>query len=143
MIKLSDMSEDDIISVVELCADSSPWSADSLRGELANANAFNLIASIGGEVVGFLNSHIICGEGAINNLSVRQNYRKQGVATALVLSLLERAGACKADFFTLEVRESNNTAIAFYEKMGFVKLGIRKGFYENPTENAIIYKIEI
>lgn len=143
MVKISDMTSADVEYVKNLCVDASPWSEQSIKSELENSNATTLVAIKDGAVIGFINAHIICGEGAINNLAVQAEYRKCGIATQLITELFKRSQQQNVDFFTLEVRESNQRAIAFYQKIGFIRLGIRKNFYEHPTENAVIYKIDI
>ena len=78
-------------------------------------------------------------EGEVLNVSVRKEYRQQGIALQLLQSLLEEGRQKGIRHFTLEVREGNVAARTLYEKLGFVCEGIRPNFYRNPTENAAIY----
>ena len=77
-------------------------------------------------------------EGYITNVAVFPQYRKQGVATALIKRVFELAQEKKLAFVSLEVRVSNSAAIALYEKAGFKEEGRRKSFYRDPREDALI-----
>ena len=81
------------------------------------------------------------GEVYITNVAVSPEYRGQGMGAMLVGFLKEYSKAENADFITLEVRKSNSVAISLYDKMGFKVVGERKGFYENPKEDAILMTI--
>ena len=77
-------------------------------------------------------------EGYISNVAVSAEYRRQGIADALINKLCERAEELDLSFVTLEVRKSNDPAIALYSKYGFVPVGERKNYYEQPRENALL-----
>ena len=77
-------------------------------------------------------------EGDICNVAVFDKFRRRGVATALIQHLVDYAVENQLSFITLEVRESNMGAQKFYETMGFETIGIRKNFYDNPKEHAIL-----
>ena len=79
------------------------------------------------------------GEGDITNVVVHPDYRKRGIAYKMLTELLYRGEEKYGiEAYTLEVRESNIEAIRLYERLGFVREGIRKDFYEKPEENALI-----
>lgn len=117
-----------------------PWSAAALAEELHNPHAVFLVAQdAAGRVAGYAGMHCLGGEGFITNVAVDAAARRQGVARAL-LAALETAGRQHALFrLTLEVRVSNAAAIALYEGAGYVRDGVRPGFYRRPTEDAAIY----
>lgn len=125
------------VSELEALCFSDPWSADALAEELANPCARFLVALDGGTVVGYLGCHHIAGEGFIANVAVHPNHRRRGIALKLVATAIEQGASLSR--LTLEVRESNTTAIALYRSLGFVKDGVRPRFYTHPTEDAGIY----
>ena len=117
---------------------STPWSRNMLAEELDNLlSAFLVALDDSGRVVGYAGVQVVLDEGYINNIAVEEAARKHGVASAL-LDVFVRFGAVNLAFLTLEVRKSNAPAIALYEKFGFQQVGIRKGFYSHPREDAVI-----
>ncbi len=115
-----------------------PWSEAGLAAELTNPFARFFVAKIDGEIAGYIGANNVFGEVFINNVAVFPLYRKTGVATELIKALIRSAYDEKSDFITLEVRKSNEPAIALYNKIGFEMVGERKNFYENPTEDAFL-----
>ncbi len=122
---------------------STPWSENALAEELENPNARFFVALCGEQVAGYIGAHNIVGEVYITNVAVAPDYRRKGVATQLIEKLVEISRAENAEFITLEVRESNSSAQALYEKQGFGVVGKRKAFYENPREDAILMTINL
>ncbi len=126
------------VAVLEKVCFSQPWSAESLQTELTNVFARFYVAKINGEIVGYIGAHNILGEVYITNVAVFPEYRNRGVATALIKYLVKSSLSENGDFVTLEVRKSNDAAIALYKKLGFNLVGERVGFYENPKEDALL-----
>lgn len=122
------------ISEVEKLCFREPWSPAALREELGKGIFLAAVAD--GLVAGYAGCQTVLDEGYITNVAVRPEFRRQGVAGALLAELLRRAEGLA--FVTLEVRESNAAAIALYEKYGFVRAGMRRGFYRQPTEDALL-----
>ena len=113
-------------------------SSDVFSGGLDDDNACFLVAEDDeGNVIGYAGLNTVLDEGYINNIAVEEAARKHGVASAL-LDVFVRFAAVNLAFLTLEVRKSNAPAIGLYEKFGFQQVGIRKGFYSHPREDAII-----
>ena len=137
---LENMAEKHIEAVAELESQcfSQPWSANALREELCNENSRFLVA-VGDEIAGYIGVQEICGEAYITNVAVFENYRKMGIGRLLLRAACDGAEGRGCEFITLEVRQSNAAAIAFYESEGFQSVGVRKNFYSNPTENGVIY----
>ena len=106
-------------------------------GELDNPLATYVVAVEDETVLGFAGVHIIAGEGYITNIAVCESARRCGIGKMMLERIID---ICKdkCTFVTLEVRVSNTPAISLYEKLGFETLGIRKNFYEKPTEDAVI-----
>ena len=134
------MSEDDVIPVYELEKEcfSVPWSIKSISEELQNANARFILVEINGETAGYVGSYFVSGEVYITNVAVKNKYRRKGVAVGLLSKLIDLAKEAKSEFVSLEVRCSHTPAISLYGQLGFEGLGVRKNFYENPREDALI-----
>ena len=76
------------------------------------------------------------------NVAVHPDYRRKGIAEALVAELVEALKKRESHCLTLEVRASNEPAKALYEKLGFTQVGLRKNYYRNPKEDALILRKE-
>ena len=111
---------------------------ESFLEMIANENACYLVALIGEEVVASCGLRHIVGEGEITNVVTKGTMRGKGIGRQILLQLLEEGAKMGAEAFTLEVRVSNAPAIHLYESLGFVSEGVRKNFYEEPTEDALI-----
>ena len=112
-----------------------PWSIKAFESEFSVRGALFLTAeSEGGEICGFITANAVLDEINIYNVAVSSRFRRQGIASAL-LAELEKS---KPYSINLEVRESNASAIALYEKCGFEQVGSRKNFYSKPVENAVL-----
>jgi ribosomal-protein-alanine acetyltransferase len=94
-------------------------------------------------VLGFLVAHRMNDECELENLVVSAEARRQGFGTLLLTQLLAYLRETHANRVFLEVRESNHTARAFYEKCGFERAGLRKNYYSNPEENAVLYRLNL
>ena len=128
----------DQVCVLEEEAFSMPWHRESFLEMIANENACYLVALIGEEVVASCGLRHIVGEGEITNVVTKGTMRGKGIGRQILLQLLEEGAKMGAEAFTLEVRVSNASAIHLYESLGFVSEGVRKNFYEEPTEDALI-----
>jgi ribosomal-protein-alanine N-acetyltransferase len=115
-----------------------PWSYSTIYAELQNPVARVFGAFIGGRLAGYAGMQIILDEGYITNIATAPECRRMGVADKLMTELLALAEARKLAFMTLEARESNSPARLLYEKYGFVVTGKRKGYYDEPKEDAIL-----
>ena len=133
----------DSLADLESLAFSIPWSYDALAEELQNPLAvFYVAEDVDAEsAVGYVGMHHILDEGFITNVGVHPAYRRQGIATALLAELETYGKAHDLTRITLEVRASNQKAIALYEQMGYEKEGVRPGFYDSPKEDALIYSL--
>lgn len=124
---------DDLAHIERVCF-SRPWSRDDLESQLYLDTSHFLVAVVDGRAVGYMGLQIFSGEGYVTNVAVLPEYRKQGIAQALIAEQMKH----KMDFITLEVRESNASARSLYTKMGFDYVGIRPNFYSAPDEDAVI-----
>ena len=130
------------VAALEKICFSDPWSEKSVASELQNDLSLWLVALDGDTVAGYVGSQTVLGETDMMNVAVHPDYRRRGIAealvTALVVELKNRGSHC----LTLEVRSSNAPARALYEKLGFAHIGTRKNYYRNPKEDALILRKE-
>ncbi len=135
-IKISPMAECHLCALaqIEQACFAHPWSEQGLREELEHG--IFLVALLGDAVVGYVGCQTVLDEGYITNVAVHPDYRRQGIAQALLTELTAQAHALA--FVTLEVRERNTAAIALYTQAGYVPVGKRKNFYSHPTEDALL-----
>ncbi len=140
-IVVRQMTENDISEIAELEKEcfSDPWSENSLREELGNETARFYVLRDNDKLLGYIGANNICNEVYITNVAVDKNCRGKGYGKILVNHLIKQSELEKAFFVTLEVRKSNENAIALYEKCGFKQVGERKNFYSKPLEDALIY----
>jgi len=142
------------IAELERLAFSSPWSEDALRAELSNPRAVFLVAEPdrGGtgpasgmqpQAAGYVGMHHLFEDGYITNIVVHPDFRRRGIAAALLHALAEYGRQHGLSRITLEVRVSNAAAISLYQKLGFVEQGRRKNFYDRPVEDGLIYSLFI
>ena len=121
---------------------SDPWSENSVASELKNKLALWLVAEEEGRVAGYIGSQTCGDESDVMNVAVHPDFRRRGMAEALVKTLVAELKAMDSHCLTLEVRASNVPAIALYEKLGFSEIGRRKNYYRNPKEDALIMRKE-
>lgn len=135
---------DDLPRLLELerACYSDPWSPRGLEESLAPPAGFGLVAESARGVIGYLIGRDLGGSGEILNLAVAANFRRRGVARALVARALEMMEARGAAEVLLEVRESNLAARALYEREGFRVIGARRGYYRLPPEDALVMRRE-
>ena len=135
------MTPEDVpfISKLEQETFSMPWSADSFLEMIGKDDARYYVAEREGQLLGCCGVLMIAGEGNITNVVIAPEARNQGIGTAMLEHLMEEGTHEGLTAYTLEVRVSNAAAIHVYEKLGFVSEGIRPGFYEKPTEDAVIF----
>ena len=139
-IIIEKMGENHLSQIAELekTCFSTPWSENALREELTNQFSRFFVALCDGQIAGYIGAHNVVGEVYITNVAVFPQFRRQGIAEALIKKLMDISQTEKAEFITLEVRKSNMGAINLYTKMGFKEVGSRKNFYENPREDALL-----
>lgn len=140
MVVIRKMSESDISQVAELerACFSVPWSEQAFEEALSRTYAFYFVAKQDDVVVGYCGAYGMVDEGDINQVAVRKDFRRQGIAGLLVSHLIKELAQKGFRSVTLEVRMSNEAAIGLYESLGFKKEGVRKDFYDKPKEDAII-----
>lgn len=139
--RLRDMTVDDLAEVheVERLSFPTPWSTNAFLRELTeNIYADYIVAAVKGRVIGYAGMWVVIDEAHVTNIAVHPEYRGRGIGEQLLSELFVRAKARGARRMTLEVRPSNAVARHLYEKHGFVARGLRKGYYSDTGEDAII-----
>lgn len=130
------------VAALEKACFSAPWDERSIRDELQNPLSLWLAAVSGERVAGYVGSELVPDEADMMNLAVAPEWRRQGVAQALLTDLLAALRARGIRSLTLEVRASNRPARSLYEKNGFFQAGLRKNYYFQPVEDALILRKE-
>ena len=138
------MREDHLAQVAELekqCF-SDPWSLRSITSELNNPLSLWIIAEENGVVAGYVGSQSVLGEADMMNLAVAPDFRRRGIGRKLVDELVLQLKEKDVHVLVLEVRASNEAAIALYTECGFEQVGRRPNYYVHPKEDALILRKE-
>ncbi len=138
IIRRMTMADVDGVAAVEAATFPTPWSRDAFASEMKNVAARYLVAEREGNIIGYAGAWIILDESHITNIAVLQAERGQGVGRLLTAGLMQYLSNLGAAYATLEVRKSNAVAQNLYVSLGFIKLGVRKRYYEDNGEDALI-----
>ena len=142
---ITKMTEKHVAQVAELekiCFGSAAWSEKSIASELENALSLWIVAVEDEQVLGYVGSQTVIDETDMMNIAVHPDYRKQGIATGLIVGLIGALKLRNSHCLTLEVRASNEPAKKLYKMLDFEEIGIRKNYYRNPKEDALILRKE-
>ena len=134
-LKTSDL---DAIEEVERASYPTPWSRSMFAGELSKPSGICLGAFQGEDMLGYLIVARYVDAWHVMNVAVDPDRQRRGIASALIQRLFELTADDARRGYTLEVRVSNATAIALYERLGFESRGIRRGYYTDNREDALI-----
>jgi ribosomal-protein-alanine N-acetyltransferase len=134
-LALSDLNA---IEDIEHRSYDTPWSRSMFAGELAKPASLSLGAFEGDQLGGYLIVSRYVDAWHIMNIAVSPDFRRRGIATALLERLFELTDDRSRRGYTLEVRVSNDGAIRLYERLGFTARGIRRGYYTDNREDALI-----
>lgn len=140
MLEIRRMSIEDLDQVMEIERDSFsvPWTRQDFIESIEKPTALYLVAVSEQQVIGYCGLWGVIDEGQINNVAVRKEYRGQNIGTKLLEALFEEGTKEGLGAYTLEVRTGNSPAIALYKRLDFKEAGIRKNYYTNPKEDALI-----
>ncbi len=139
VIRRMTLDDLDAVAAIEAATFPTPWSRDSFRQELErNVAARYLVAEMEGQVIGYAGAWIILDESHITNIAIEESRRGLGYGRALTTALMQYLSNLGAAYATLEVRRSNLRAQNLYKSLGFVELGVRKRYYEDNREDALI-----
>ena len=128
-------------ALLELCFGDSAWTIESLRSQLEKSDSRCTIAVEDDRIIGFLAFEQVMDEGSIVEVAVHPDCRRKGIARSLITAAIQSAEGLDTVF--LEVRESNTPAVGLYESLGFERIGVRKGYYDHPKEDAVIMNLSI
>ena len=129
----------DVAELERLCF-ADPWSEESLR-LLLGETALGFVVTEDGRAVAYGGMLCVAGEGQITNIAVHPDCRRKGIARSLITAAIQSAEGLDTVF--LEVRESNTPAVSLYESLGFERIGVRKGYYQKPKEDAVLMKMTL
>lgn len=137
---LSLLADLDTILEIELESFVNPWTREMYLADLENhgVSFCYLVRDASQRVVGYCSFWRVLDELHVNNVAVAPAYRGRGAGTALMREVLREGARMGARRATLEVRRSNESARRLYERLGFTVTGIRRGYYTNPVEDALI-----
>jgi ribosomal-protein-alanine N-acetyltransferase len=125
---------------IEVESYSVPWSLETFRNLLYRPDTDSIVAEIGGRVVGYAVSWFVVDQGELGNIAVDAAWRRKGIARALVVASLDRARARGIRDVYLEVRRTNTAAQKLYRQLGFRQVGVRRGYYVKPAEDALVMR---
>ncbi|MDO8587814.1 MAG: ribosomal protein S18-alanine N-acetyltransferase [Armatimonadota bacterium] len=139
-VKIERMKPADVprIMEIEVQCFPTPWHESAYLTELSNRSAYYVVASLGDRIVGYAGLWIIMDEAHITTIGVDPTCRGKKVGEQLLVAMLDEAISRGARRITLEVRETNEVAQNLYRKYGFTPAAIRRGYYTDNSENAIV-----
>ncbi len=140
------MTLDDVeaVGVLEQLSFSTPWPIDAFVNELTiNKHAHYVVATVRGRVIAYCGMWVIIDEAHITNVAVHPDFRGQKIGERLMRQMMGLAVVLGGERMTLEVRPSNYTARNLYAKLGFVEAGVRKRYYSDNNEDAIIMWVNL
>lgn len=132
-----------VLAMLEARCFSSPWSEQALRDTLSSPYAKLFCAEADGAVIAYGGLYLLGDDADITNIATHPDHRRRGAAAAVLEALIAHAKEHGMQAIHLEVRETNAPAITLYEKSGFTVDGIRKDYYKNPTENAVLMTLSL
>ena len=133
----------EVLSILARSPEAAQWSEQAIANALAASPGYHLVGIVGGQVAGFISGRRIAVEGEILNLAVKPEFRRQGIGHALVSVILGRFHRDGIRQVFLEVRESNDAAIFFYQRLGFHQMGRREAYYSDPPAAALVLALPI
>lgn len=134
----------DSVLIIETRSFTLPWSRNAFEIEIAdNDLAHYLVAQVADKIVAYAGMWMIIDESHVTNVAVLPEYRGQGIGKLIMASLIVYAEKQGAKRMTLEVRASNEVAKDLYRQFGFVAAGLRKNYYTDSNEDAIIMWLDI
>ncbi|KUO78689.1 MAG: ribosomal-protein-alanine acetyltransferase [Desulfosporosinus sp. BRH_c37] len=140
------MQMDDLEAILEIerVSFATPWSLEAFKVELKdNEYARYLCLELDGQVIGYMGLWFIIDEGHITNVAITPNHRGQHWGEFLMRSVMEKMAEQGMERMTLEVRVSNSPAQSLYKRLGFAIAGVRKEYYADTREDAMIMWAEL
>ncbi len=143
--KVRELEECDISQVAQLekALFTDSWSEKSIRDSWQQTNVKMIVAAVEGQVLGYHIFYQALDEGDVARIAVDSNHRRMGIGEQLLEYMWDYCRNSGVERVLLEVRESNESAITLYKKHGFVSLGIRRNYYQEPLEHGVIMEKQI
>lgn len=144
-ISVATAQKSDIFSILNIQNDCrlSQWTVIEYEEEIAREDSVLLVVKLNDETIGFVAARISESELDILNFGVFTRFRRRGIGNAVFSKLLSQFVPASVKTVWLEVRESNVEAMRFYQKRGFAPIQVRKNFYRQPAENALVMKMDV
>ncbi len=136
IVDFEDKHLPDILKVENECF-LHPWTENMFKEEISGRFSRYRVAEIEASAVAYMGMWVLADEGHITNVAVAKDFRRRGIAKALISDFISFADEKNLAFLTLEVRKSNISAISLYKSFGFCEVGVRKKYYDN-TEDAVL-----
>ena len=133
---------DQIMAIEQVCFPTA-WPRQVFEMELKSPRSFTRVSKLGDMVVGYVVAWTVYDEGHILNIAVLPEFRRMGIGEDLMTDCLDYFSRRHAKYALLEVRTSNIGAIKLYEKLGFNSIGIRRGYYNDTGEDALVMMFTI
>jgi ribosomal-protein-alanine N-acetyltransferase len=142
MITVCNMTSQHVaqVAALEKLCFADPWSENSVAAELEHDYSLWVVALEEDTVVGYVGAQISFEEADMMNVAVHPDHRRKGIAESVIDALIAQLKERGCAGLSLEVRASNIPAITLYEKMGFTQVGLRRNYYRNPKEDALILR---
>jgi ribosomal-protein-alanine N-acetyltransferase len=139
LLRSATLADLDVVDSIEQVVFSMPWSRAALAAELVpHPRRFPLIAELDGEAVAYALAWIVADELHLVSIAVLPKFRRRGIADQLLLRLRQAALDAACSLMTLEVRAGNVGALALYGRHGFEMVTLRKGYYSDSGEDAVV-----
>jgi ribosomal-protein-alanine N-acetyltransferase len=137
---LREMMIDDLDEVMKIEEElfSAPWTKEGFFTFLTRDHSMFLVVEDKGEIIGYCGLLMVLDEGDVTNVAVRSDRQREGIGQFMMESMKRLAGDLGITIIHLEVRAGNGTAIRLYERLGFIRDGLRKNYYSDPVEDAIL-----
>lgn len=143
MIREIQEQDIDAVTAIEQEIFSKPWSRKSFQDAIQSEYTIYLAAEEAAEIMGYCGIWLSGETGDLCNMAIVPSCRRRGIGRKLLAEAIRLSTERGAEEIFLEVRESNHPAIALYKNLGFQKIGIRKGYYRVPAEDAVIMRYEM
>lgn len=136
-----EMQVEDLEQVMEIEADlfgGEAWTKEGFFTFLTRQDALFLVVEEKENILGYCGLLMVLGEGDVTNVAVKRERQREGIGQFLMDSLIRLSAELGVTDIHLEVRESNQSAIRLYERLGFIRDGLRRNYYTEPVEHAVL-----
>ncbi|MBQ1435325.1 MAG: ribosomal protein S18-alanine N-acetyltransferase [Clostridia bacterium] len=143
IIREAGARDSDALSFIEKECIKNPWSREMMAEDIKKPYTHYLMAEAHGEAAGFVGASLIADTADITNVAVLPAFRRRGMGRALVSAMTERLSLAGASEVLLEVRRGSDAARELYRGAGFLEISVRRAYYRDPVEDAVIMRREL